>query len=308
MGSIYLASGLEIETKFAALLPKDMPEFQEQQRRLKSMGQEDFLIALVEPPPGYPYEYYYRFTRTYRRQLEALGETKETGGRTSRKVLKDFGNFLGQHGLYLLDPEDLEQLNQRLDPEKIPKSLGDFESKPRTRLRIDPLGVFPFLEKILIPFQGVTLDDWGAFFRFKNQEAGFFFIETRATAGNVKETKKFLQEAKQIEKKVWKEVGQQLERKPGARKFTVIPPPSVTWIGLPVILQENHEILASTLWRTILFSLLSIGLLFYLFFRRFRSLFLAYIPLVFGVMGSFALARLTVGSLNILTITLGGIL
>lgn len=310
LGGIYLASGLVLETKIAALLPKEAPQLQEPQEMLKRMGSEDFMIVLVEAPPGFPIRYYSRFVRAFKKKLNRLPQVKKTGLGTSRVTQKDLGGYLGKHGLFLLEPEELNQFNQLLAPERIRALLEKYKTMEIIYAgpKFDPLEIFPFFEGIFIPFKDVTFEKYGRFLEFKNQEAAFFFIGIQATAGNFKKTKEFLKKAAQVQKVAWKNTGKRRVKLPGSEGRKLIPPPKVTWIGLPVILLENHEILSRTLFWNLLAALFSIALLFYVFFRRFRTLFLAYLPLLFGLIWSLALARLTVGSLNILTVGIGGIL
>ncbi len=300
--SFFLVTRLQINTKVSALLPKDLPAMKEQRELIRDLGRGNWLIVLVEPPPDAPFSQYRNFIRRYKKGLEELSATREKGTPLSKGTMKEMGGYLSDHGLFLLDPADLPVLNERLSPEAMKERLskrGFLGGIPFSK-RFDPLGLLGFLMELILPSKKIVPDNSGDFFITKDKKHIFFIIGTEASPGNVKRTKKLLADAKKIEEAVWEKIQ--------SKSKIALEPPKITWIGTHTILLDDKEVLDKALLINLVSSLLGTILLFYVFFRGVRPLFFTYLPLGMGILWTFALAQLSFGELNILTISIGGML
>lgn len=310
LASVLLLLRLEVQTNLRALVPEDLKAVREHRNLIEDFGRGQFLLVVVETPPDIPLRKYAPYIRRLKKELKAPTPRSRERLEVSRGDLKKIGAYLREHGLLLLDPAHLDSLNALLDPQSIERTLakyGFFRSIPWGG-RFDPLGIIPFIKESFLPFESIDLDPNGEFFFFKDKDTAFFFTGTGATAGHTRKTKEFLKRARQVEKEVWHRFSPPPKWYRAKSKAAKLAPPVISYTGMPIFLLENKEILTRTLIVNLSLTLLGIALLFYLFFRSLRSLLLAYIPLSLGLLFSFGFASLTVGSLNILTIGVGGIL
>jgi len=306
LSALLLASTIKISMRFQDVLPKDMAAIEEYKEGVRDFGRGQFIVVMIESPEGVRVSRYRGFIKRYKRELIAslgVGEAKKS---ISEKKLKRMVAYIGDHLMMLVDESDLVKANERLSPEAIRDSMsgyGFMQTSFMASKVFDPLGLIELVQGIFMPPGAFSPDISGNFFITEDNSTAFFIIGTTKSAGDTEYTDELVANAKEIETDLKKRFGySELSEK--KRDL----PPRVTLVGSHMIIRDDRKDLVETIYSTIAFSLIGIALLFFLFFMRGRTLFFAYIPMLIGVIWSFACAKFFVGSLNIITVSIGAII
>jgi uncharacterized protein len=301
-----LASTIDISMKFNELLPKGIPALQKYKEGIRDFGRGQFVIVMIESPKGVPASRYKGFIKLYKDRLEKLSRTDVAKKDISKEKLERMAAHIRDHLMMIVDESDLVMANDRLSPEAMKKALkryGFMKSSPLAGKVFDPLGLIALVEGLFMPSGSFTPDVSGEFFVTGDDSVAFFIIGTNESAGYTNYTNELVSNAENIEAKLVKRLGYSESSK---NKYSV--PPKVSLIGMHMIIRDDRRDLIKTVASTTIFSLVGIALLFLLFFSRGRTLVFAYIPMMIGVVWSFGCAKLTVGSLNVITVGLGAII
>lgn len=296
---------LSLNLKATGLLPKDLPALEEYREQVKDFGRAQFLIVIIEPPEGVPLIKYRRFISRYKNALENLPATKGEYLNLSPELIESINNYILRHGVYLVDKEHLELLNERLSPQSMAQQLA-LPAPARVAGQagpLDPLGLIRLTEQYFLPSEHIRPDAAG-YYVARDERLAFFIFGSTARAGQTERTQRLLERARMLEDKIWKDLTPLATLVPAK----ALPPPHVHWTGLPVILLEDRETLQETVFSALLISIVGVTCLFLLFFRSWHSLIFAFIPILTGVLWSFGFAGWTLGELNIATAGIGAIL
>ena len=306
MGAAILASTIKVSMKFNELLPKGMPALQKYKEGIRDFGRGQFIIVMVESPEGVPVSRYKGFTKLYKKKLEALSKIDVSKKDISDEKLKKMASHVRKHLMMLVDESDLIRANERLSPEEIKEALsryGFMGSSLLSNKVFDPLGLIALVEGTFMPSGSFAPDISGEFFVTNDGSTAFFVIGTNESAGYTDYTNELVKNADEVEAGLVKYFRYS---KSSGDKYNL--PPKVTWVGMHMIIRDDRNDLVETMITTIIFSLMGIAALFIFFFMRGRTLVFAYIPMMVGVVWSFGCAKLTVGSLNVITICIGAII
>lgn len=300
------ASGLTMDPSIRALIPEQRPLVKEYVDTEFDFMHTEFIIAVIELPKKLPLTRYRKFLRRYK---ERLGEIEELDlerlnldGHMTRKIK----TYLQLHGLLLMTPDSLAELDEKLSEPVMESNLTQGNPKHRHLWSkiFDPLDLLPLIRTLLPLANRVTLDRSREFFITKNSRVLFFVIGSDLP-WEWDRTQRIMAKAKQLEQETWDEVMPEIKRIHSGQH---IPYPAITWVGKHMDVLRMTDVIWDAFLGTLVYSLILIALVFTLFFRSPRSLLLAFIPVIVGLIWSFALARLTVGSLNMLSILCGPLL
>jgi predicted RND superfamily exporter protein len=300
------ASRISIDPAIQSLIPQKRPLVKEYIDTEIDVMPTEFMIQVIETPQDLPVIRYRKFIREYRKHLEEIPELNLQRFGMDSVLAGDIQSYVFQHGLMLMSEDSLLSFNDLLAPENIQKNIPRPDPhRPYLWSDVfDPLNLLPILRNLIPLADRVTLDRSHEFFITADPHILFFAVGSD-WPWLWDRTKKIVDQAKRIEKRVWDEVMPEIKR---LNSDQTISYPRITWVGKAMdVLRMAYSIWDAFL-KTMLYTPLMIAAIFYPFFRRVRALILAYIPLLVGLAWSFALAHLVVGKLNMLSVICGPVL
>lgn len=304
--AVYAALGLSVDPAIQSLLPKNRPVVEEYVATEIEFMHTEYLLVVVEIPPDAPFVRYRSFLLDYKKRLNELPEVHHEQIDLTRDLVEKVQKYFLAHGLLLGDDSVLEMVDRQLNPESVEQSLRE-ESPYRKYLwrnLFDPLQLYGVAQKVFPLAQKTIIDQTGEFFITKDPSLLFFFLSVR-DPWEWDQTKKLVDRARVIEEEAWQKQLPGLEALNPGRK---IERPKITWVGKHMNVLKSAYVLWENAQITSLLSAIGIGLAFLIFYRNFKSLILAYIPILVGSIWSYALASVTVHELNSLTIMMGSVL
>ena len=272
-----VASGIVFNSSFEALLPKDSPKLDNVNQVRSQTGGTRQVVAVIkgkDPEKRLAYA---------KKLAERLRKSEDV-----RFVDVEFPvEFFKDRGLWLMDPETLDELIPALEEavriakwQANPMNLGlTDEAKDKAELEAAWGKVDEIVNKNRedIPFSKVLTS--------KDGSATFVLIVPRILYNDIEQMKRFLGELLQTFE----------DTKPEAFGVTVEPAGT-----LGIMLEQNRTMVSDLRAASTLAFVLGIVVVA-LTLRRVMAPFLIGISLLFGVTWTFALARLTIGQVNIIT-------
>jgi predicted RND superfamily exporter protein len=301
------ASHISIDPAIQSLIPQKEPVAKQYIDTEIDLMPTEFMIQVIEIPPNLPVIAYRKFIRQYQKHLGEIPELDTKRLNIDNILTGGIRNYISQHGLMLMPEDSLLNLSDRLSFENIQQNIPSAINPHRPYLWtdvFDPLNLTPVLRGLIPLADRVTLDISNEFFITEDPHV-LFFVVGSDWPWEWDHTKKIVDQAKQIEKKAWDEVMPEVKRLNPTQNITY---PHITWVGKAMDVLRMAYSIWDAFIKTMLYTPLMIAVIFYPFFRRVRSLILAYIPLLVGLVWSFALAHLVVGKLNMLSVICGPIL
>lgn len=302
----WIAWGIELDPTILNLTPKDRPVVQEYVNHELDFSHTEFMISVIETPKNLPLIRYRRFIKEYQKRLSEIPQVDPGRLTFDKKLAKDIQGYINQHALMLMSPQDLIELNQLLSPEQIQTKLK-LSNPYRHHLwkqTFDPLELLSFISGLSPLTENTILDRSKEFFITKDSRTVFFMVGIDSP-WFWNETAKIVDQAAKIEKQVWDEVMPQIKSMNPEQDIAY---PKITWVGKAMDVLRLTHALHDSFRGTVLWTSLLTAIVFLFFFRNFRSMVLAYLPLFIGLIWSFACARILVGKLNMLSIMVGATL
>lgn len=301
-----IASRLSVDPRIEGLIPKDRPVVQDYVATEIDFAHTNYIIVTVEVPSDLPYVRYRDFISLYKKRLGLLPQVQEEKLKLTREFFSHIRRYYFKHGLILTGEDTIQKLDTRLASVFSNETIK--ESSPyRKHLwksRVDPLNLYELIQETLPLAQRVIVDQSGEFFVTADHGL-LFFVLSAGDAWIWDRTQDLVKQARIIEEEVWQEILPQMQR---YFPDDHIERPVIHWMGKHMNILGTAHAIWRTFKTTVLVSALCIALVFLIVFRNFKALFFAYIPVFIGFTWTFAIAQLSVGTLNALTIITGSVL
>lgn len=304
--TIPIALGLSIDPKIQSLIPKESSHVAASIESETDFEHTEYVTVVIEIPSNHPPRRYRRFIEEYKRRLSELPEVRSDRLNLTRPLFSKIRKYFEGHGLLLLDEEALEEIDRRVSPEALsqPDALKEpFQSNLPSQI-FDPLKIRTIIQPSVPILQKALPDESGEFFISRDPHVLFFFlsVENPWAWNRIKE---LVDQAKRQEEKAWQATISEVQR---LYPDQTIPRPEVNWVGKHMNVLRTANAIWGDFKQTMLLSFLLVGLLFLTFFRNPKALFLSYLPLILGMIWTFAFARVAIGELNALSILTGTVL
>jgi|GEM_PF-5479734 len=304
--AFFIAKGLDIDPALQSLIPEDRPAVKDFVETEQDFKHTEFMISVIELPPELPVIRYRRFLREYQNRLERIPELDAGRLHINSRFVRNVKEYIGRHGLLLMDEGGLKDLDVLLSPETLEVKLNASDPyRPHLwKKEFDPLDVLPLVRRMIPLADRTALDRSNEFFLTRDPHILFFVV------GNDypwlwDRTKKIVESSAEIERQAWNDIMPEVKR---LNPQQTIPEPKIEWIGKAMDVMRMTQVIWEAFSGTIVSTSLLVALVFLCFLPSLRALCLAYLPVMIGLVWSLAFARLAVGKLNILSVVCWGLM
>lgn len=294
------ALSLRLEESTVDLLPRSSPAAQSFKRFTRGLvaGQELIILVVCEDPARL-----LSFADQYAAALEKLPDAGQVSYRVSQRSI----GYLREHLLLLLDDDELDELARRLRPEALSAQVrrlrgllmapGGGAMAPL--VTADPLDLLPLISRRLS--SGLPVDAQSGYFRTADGKA--LLLKVRPGFDPMSDW--------QRDRRLLEDAGR-LAASLGARvagdRIVADATPTVAFTGAYAFPPYWHDWMEHDMTRSTVLSVVSVLLLFALFFRAVRILPVVLLPLCVAGLWTAAAARLLFGTVNGISLAFGTIL
>ena len=213
----------------------------------------------------------------------------------------DVYDFIYQNIPFYLTDKDYANIKKKLSPDAIDETLkNDFQSlisptgfATRQYIFKDPLSITPIVLKRLENFQlDKNFDLYNSCIFTKDRKHLLVFLDPKNSANNIGENTKLLASIDSVLKIVNKEM----------------PDIKVQYYGGSAVAVANAERIKKDIVLTVTITFVFLSFFFFYFFRKIRTIFLLFFPVVLGAGMSIALFALFKGDLSAIVLGIGSVL
>ncbi len=271
LGALWVASGLTYNPRLDNLLPQDLPLVKEFNRVIDKTGNTGPLVVVLEGlPQKNASEVIDRLTARFQRISEVYFVD-------SRLPVK----FLRNRQLLFATPSDLKKLEKVVEGaiEHARSSLTGFFGSAQDTYNPSQLQDLSSQYKIFEPLQ--------PYYNGKSGKKYYIFIQPRGTASNTGFTKDFVREVKS-----------QIDRSGIQKEF---PNLKIQLTGSMTTRLEENRMILNDLQRSVVVAVVLVIFILSMYTKSFLSIALLLIPLTTSLSMTFALTRLIIGHVNIIS-------
>ncbi len=295
-GALALGSSLRLETDILDLVPRGNAKVDAFRTSLQDFGGIDYLMILVEAPPGRTADDYQEFADVFAERLGALPavQTVEYRLRAHDALL----DLFKRHALLFVPPEELPALQRRMSDEGIAEAVAENRriltspSSPflKELVQGDPLGIARFvLGRLLVGRQGLKLNPVDGYYMSEDGTALLLLVKPARPAQDLAFTAALVDQVRRAESAAREALGEE-----GADLGGM----SVSYGGSYVMALEDSELIRADLRNTAVFSFIGVTALYIIGYRRLGPITYSVVPLLVAQALTFALAALALGRLN----------
>jgi hypothetical protein len=311
-----LITRLHLETDVLALLPEEEPVVERFRSTLERFGNIEYLLLAVRIPEGAVPAPYQSYADRLAAELQAFPGIERVDYRLAT-VDELFEQFAEKAVLFLND-EDRQALEERVSNpgvvrrvQEIRRLLGTPQAGVlREILVLDPLGLAEILLPRLRSSQGQLAIDWqSGYYLSRDHRLLLLLVEPREPPQNVRFSEEL---AAAIEAKAAELAGEWSQIAAGGRgeedptvdavlASDLPPPPVIAMGGSYLTSVDEARFIKRDMVINVVSSVVLVLGLFLLAFRRLGPLLYAVVPLLTGLLFTFAFAALTLGRLSTAT-------
>jgi predicted RND superfamily exporter protein len=271
LGAIWMASGLTYSPRLDNLLPQDLELVQEFNQVVKKTGNTGPLVVVLDglKPKEAP--------EVIDGLTERFKQAPDVYFVDSRLPVK----FLNNRQLLFATHSDLEELDKVIEGaiENARSSLTGMFGAPQDSYNPSKLQDLSGHYKI---FENIQ-----PFYNGKSGKRYYIFIQPRGTASNTGFTQQFVDS-------IQKEVDQFLQEKP-------FPNLKIQFSGGMITRIEENQVIQNDLKNSVIVAMFLVTFILALYNRSILSIILLFIPLITALSLTFALTRLLIGHVNIVS-------
>ncbi len=271
LAGLWVASGLTYNPRLDNLLPSDMPMIQDFEKVREKTGGTGPLVVVME---GLALANAPEVIDELTRRFEKVPEAHFVDSRIPK-------NFLKNKQLLLAPIKDLEEIETIVDGAVV---------YARSQLS-DIFGTGPELynpEKLQDFSKDYSIfEDISPFYRGKSKKKYYIFVQPKGTASNTGFTKNFVHS-----------IQREIDQADLTRKF---PELKVKLTGSMITRLEENRTILSDLKRSAILAVCLVVLILVIYTRSILSVVLLVAPLLVSLTMTFALTRLLIGSVNIIS-------
>lgn len=294
--SAWITMGLKIDSDFLALIPDNNPKVNAFRDTVVRFGSVDLMLVALEMDEDGELDDYLEYADWY---AEGLRESEHIQWVDYR--LQDFleaAEEMLDRVTLLMSPEDLDVFLGKLNEAGAKAAAADVAAQLRSPLAAankdlllrDPLGVAPLLtDQLGIKKLGPRFHGSTGYLIDEDERFLLMVVKPTKPAADLPFSRMLLDELEALKSRCeteWQEEG-----------FAGSPPKLLFAGGYPIAVAESGLII-DDMTVGIIFAMIAVVFLFTFAFGRFRAILISSVPLVCGLMITFAFLALVLGQLN----------
>jgi predicted RND superfamily exporter protein len=296
-----LAATLSFNTDMLSLLPQRDPAIKAYVETLQDFGSNTFLLVAVRLPPEVVAEPYQSFADELAVRLKEIPEIKQVQHRIGQP--EDLLRSFFPKSVLFLDPQGRERLAERLSDEGIRQRVVELRRQLSTPqgiavkelAKLDPLGVSEIFLDRLQGSRGALNVDWtSGYYISRDHRLLLLLAEPVRGPQDIPFDQRLAKKVEAAVAKTTARWGEIAGENPPPRPEVVLGGPYMTAL-------DDSEMIKGDMVVNIATSALGVLVLFLIAFRRPVALFYGFVPLIAGLVLTFGLSRLTIGSLSSVT-------
>jgi predicted RND superfamily exporter protein len=294
--AVALGSRLRLDTDILEMVPRGNPKIDAFKSSLRDFGGIDYLLILVEAPPGHSAEEYEDFVDSFAERLTEVSEIQSVEDRLGGN--DELIELFQKHALLFLHPDELPTLERILSDDGIRSAIEQdrriLESPSSAFLkdlvRRDPLGIGRLVfARLLSGRQGLRLNAIDGYYMSEDGTSLLLLAKPVRPAQHIKFARELMDKVSLAEaeaRRAEEEEGRDLSGM------------AVRYGGTYVSTLEDSDLIRGDLRLTAICSFVGVLAVYLIGYRRWAALLYSSVPLLVGQALTFALAALVLGRLN----------
>ena len=292
----WLGSRIRLESDVLNLIPRGNRQVDTFRSALRDFGSIDYLIVLLETAADDGPDEVEDFADLFAERLRASDLVESVEYRFQPDAA--FMNLFSENALLFLPPDQLPEIAAKLTDEAIRRQVRENRialSSPTAALAEglmvrDPLGLMSvFIDKLLSHRGALQVDLSDGYYLSKDSRTLIMLVKPSHLSQDLAFSRQLIQFAREAADAVRQDL-----RAEGAGGAAT----EVRFGGNPAVLTEEAGLLKRTVIINGVVSFVAVVLLYWICYRRFAALLYSSIPLIVGQAATFAVAAVTLGSLN----------
>lgn len=310
--ALLLASRIELISNFIELVPQDSPVIKEFWEANEDFGAPEYLLALVENADSAETDptVLKRFARLFSASLERLDMIENVDYSVTRKDRDFLKEFFARYAMLYLSGEDLDSVIAKLGTEEIEKQIAEDKvilSLPippdpgiKNIIREDPLMLSRNFGDYIVNILGqqttnaMKSNEW--YYLSDDKRTLLMLIKPTGINVDAGFSKRLMKNVLTRRDTVLAEMGAD------AKQINIL------FGGGYTSALANSQAIQKGFVNSLMIVLIGVLVTFYLFYGHFRALFYISVPVFIGVGVFFGFVYVTLGVLNLVTISCGAIL
>lgn len=288
---------LKIETDIVKQMPKDNKVFETFRKVVEDVGTMDLFLIVVRLPEDAALDRYFPYVEMLAENINELETIKNVEYRLPDPM--GYYRMLLPHVMGMTDEDEWEGIMDRLSEREIKRQLSLAKSRLQTPLsgtvkswiRSDPLNFLEiFQDRFLQTSQGFSLDFSTGYYLSRDHKFLIILAAPVRPAQDIVFAREIVQQVRRVEEETLKE----FRSESSDPDFSV----HLEYGGGYVVALEDGSLVKGDMIRNMSTSFVGVLVLFLFAFRRFGSLIFASLPVIVGMVFTFAVATLVFHEVN----------